>query len=453
MKITLTYLNGSRQGQTDEFSLPVIHLGRALESDVKLTDESSVDRVASRHHAEFRREGDNLVIYDMGSRNGTLVNGKKIECAFLSDGDRVELGSGGPAMLIRIILSETEDIDFLKNSRLFDSLDNETLKKVLAAGVLEVFPAESYIFRVDQPCEFLYVIKSGVVEVWRDSDADGELDVVSYLSTGDALSPAIILINNVVHQSAARVPEGAVVLKITRQAFKNLILTIPELALSVCTSLAQQLESTYKKLRTNSYRRLQGNLNFFDLATVIQTMMTARQSGVLTISGLEVGFARSGLWASSDDLVLPTAQIHFLDGNVVYTRCGLLNGEEAFFQLFQIEHRGSFTFQEGQPPQKTNAPLGTIHLPGFNLILEAVRLQDELKVLRDQLADPNTRYVALSSRLNWTEPEYPRAAQLVWDRLQQGASIAGLLGEVPFCDFAIYFVVAKLLETGQVRAF
>lgn len=451
MKITITHLNGSRQGQTEVFALPVLQVGRGLESDIRLDDESAIDRVASRRHAEFCREGNELVLYDLESRNGTLVNGKRIQRAVLMDNDRVELGVGGPAMRINILVSETEEIDFLQASRLFGALSTETLLKILSAGTIEVYPAGSYLFRVGQTCEYLYAIKSGVVEVWRDTNNDGNLDVATYLTIGDVISPAIILIEHISHQSAARIPEGAVLFKLTRAAFRQLILSIPELALSVCTALAQQLDSTYKKLRTHNYQQLQGNLNFFDLATVIQTLMTSRQTGVLSISSIEVGFARSGLWASSDEIVLPSATIHFVEGQVVYARCGVLNAEEAFFQLFQGEFQGSFTFQEGQST-KAPIPQGTITLSGFNLVLEAVRMQDELKELKKSLTDSHTRYVAVVSEFSWPEPIYGRAAQLIWEKLKSGTSIAQLQGEVPFCDFAIYFVISTLLNSGQIAS-
>jgi pSer/pThr/pTyr-binding forkhead associated (FHA) protein len=48
----------------------------------------------SRRHAEVRREGDAFVLRDLGSTNGTFVNGEEIgESHRLSPGDHIELGS------------------------------------------------------------------------------------------------------------------------------------------------------------------------------------------------------------------------------------------------------------------------------------------------------------------------------------------------------------------------
>jgi hypothetical protein len=63
-------------------------IGRSRECDVRLSDAN-----ASRRHAEVRRENDDYWIVDLGSTNGTELNGRRIERAKLSDGDTVTLGS------------------------------------------------------------------------------------------------------------------------------------------------------------------------------------------------------------------------------------------------------------------------------------------------------------------------------------------------------------------------
>ncbi len=48
-------------------------IGRSRESDIFLPDQW-----LSRHHAEIRREGDAYVLKDLGSKNGTMLNGESI---------------------------------------------------------------------------------------------------------------------------------------------------------------------------------------------------------------------------------------------------------------------------------------------------------------------------------------------------------------------------------------
>jgi pSer/pThr/pTyr-binding forkhead associated (FHA) protein len=61
--------------------------GRHGENDIVLRDSS-----VSRHHACFIKEGENLFITDKGSKNGTIVNGLKVESVRLEDGDVVRIG-------------------------------------------------------------------------------------------------------------------------------------------------------------------------------------------------------------------------------------------------------------------------------------------------------------------------------------------------------------------------
>jgi len=64
-------------------------LGRADESCLPgVFDDSKV----SRRHAEVRRQGQRVLVEDLGSRNGTFVNGEQVSSATLRDGDIVGVG-------------------------------------------------------------------------------------------------------------------------------------------------------------------------------------------------------------------------------------------------------------------------------------------------------------------------------------------------------------------------
>ena len=63
-------------------------LGRSREADVRISDVN-----ISRKHAEVRHEEDAYWIVDLGSLNGTIVNGKRVDRKRLRDGDRITLGS------------------------------------------------------------------------------------------------------------------------------------------------------------------------------------------------------------------------------------------------------------------------------------------------------------------------------------------------------------------------
>ncbi len=70
-------------------SQQVTRIGRGLDNDVVI----SGDKQVSRYHAEIRREGGTLVLYDLNSRNGTRVNGARVTKHRLRDGDQIQVGS------------------------------------------------------------------------------------------------------------------------------------------------------------------------------------------------------------------------------------------------------------------------------------------------------------------------------------------------------------------------
>jgi DNA-binding response OmpR family regulator len=80
-------------GSLQEFPLSAEHvtLGRAAECDIVLEG-----RLISRQHASIRRDGQNYILEDLGSHNGTTVNGRRIgEPWTLHDGDQIDLGGVG----------------------------------------------------------------------------------------------------------------------------------------------------------------------------------------------------------------------------------------------------------------------------------------------------------------------------------------------------------------------
>lgn len=66
---------------------PVTVIGRAQDSDLRLGDTG-----VSRRHAEIRFTATEVVLSDLGSTNGTLVNGRTVGTVALHDGDRIEVG-------------------------------------------------------------------------------------------------------------------------------------------------------------------------------------------------------------------------------------------------------------------------------------------------------------------------------------------------------------------------
>jgi hypothetical protein len=78
---------GMETGSTYDLQTPVTMLGRGTDCDLRMVDPG-----VSRHHAELRIEDAQVVLVDLGSTNGTLVNGQPVRRVVLTDGTNVTLG-------------------------------------------------------------------------------------------------------------------------------------------------------------------------------------------------------------------------------------------------------------------------------------------------------------------------------------------------------------------------
>ena len=65
----------------------VVTVGRHPDSDIFLDDIT-----VSRRHAEFRRDANRFWVHDVGSLNGTYVNGERAEDQLINTGDEVQIG-------------------------------------------------------------------------------------------------------------------------------------------------------------------------------------------------------------------------------------------------------------------------------------------------------------------------------------------------------------------------
>lgn len=100
MKVVVDIVAGARAGQrlTLDSARP-IRFGRAPDNDVAFDAER--DRGASGRHAELRRDGDLLWLYDLGSANGTRLQGQSVAKAAVPPGAEIEFGAGGPRVRVQ----------------------------------------------------------------------------------------------------------------------------------------------------------------------------------------------------------------------------------------------------------------------------------------------------------------------------------------------------------------
>ncbi|WP_457205013.1 FHA domain-containing protein [Nocardioides sp. P5_C9_2] len=83
----LVVQRGPSAGSRFLLDTDLVGAGRHPDSEIFLDDVT-----VSRRHAEFRRNGNEFTVSDVGSLNGTYVNRDRIDSVRLTDGDEVQIG-------------------------------------------------------------------------------------------------------------------------------------------------------------------------------------------------------------------------------------------------------------------------------------------------------------------------------------------------------------------------
>lgn len=148
----------------------MIIIGRSQDCQVVIDD-----RQASRHHARIRQTEDGYVLDDLGSKNGTFVNGQPVtDSVVLKDGD--EIGIAFAARLAFVDAGATAPLLFNEEPGPQLRMDTEA-KRIWVAGKELDPPLSLAQYRL---LELLYTHRGRVVSreevvsaVWAEEEAEG----------------------------------------------------------------------------------------------------------------------------------------------------------------------------------------------------------------------------------------------------------------------------------------
>ena len=112
MRVVIDHVAGTRRGHRQEFPAGTrIRFGRHPECEVSFDPQRDID--ASSRHAELRTVDAGWVLVDLGSSNGTYVEGRRITEAPVARGAPVSIdfGPGGPR--VRLFVGDDGEIEAL----------------------------------------------------------------------------------------------------------------------------------------------------------------------------------------------------------------------------------------------------------------------------------------------------------------------------------------------------
>src|SRR3954447_18387841 len=151
----LRFISGKYQG--GEFPLPSnreIVVGRSSELDMVLVED-----MVSRRHAKIIVADDQIFIQDLGSTNGTFVNGEKIKRAKLSEGDRILIGTS----IIKLVAADPSSTAASPQKMEAQAKSRPTQARTMSGSIDEVpLPDLMQLFSTSK--------KSGVLVVRTEED-------------------------------------------------------------------------------------------------------------------------------------------------------------------------------------------------------------------------------------------------------------------------------------------
>ena len=133
----LKFISGKYQG--GEFPLKgdkQLIIGRSSELDIVLVED-----MVSRKHAKITLAGGKITIEDLGSTNGTFVNGEKVKTSRLKEGDRILVGTS----ILKLVKAganapELADAQVKQNLEQVAAVQSQRQTKTAMTGKIEEVP-------------------------------------------------------------------------------------------------------------------------------------------------------------------------------------------------------------------------------------------------------------------------------------------------------------------------
>jgi two-component system, cell cycle response regulator len=135
----LIVLAGNSVGEMYKISKSETVIGRGSQADIHVVDDG-----ISRRHAMIVHKGEEVLVRDLGSTNGTYCNGERISEHVLSDGDKIQVGS-------------TTILKFTFHDSLDESFQRQMYESALRDGLTKIFNKKYFLDRLDS--EFAYAVR------------------------------------------------------------------------------------------------------------------------------------------------------------------------------------------------------------------------------------------------------------------------------------------------------
>lgn len=129
LQVSLLRLNGPSKGTPHRMHGDILRIGR--DPNNELVVEGPEASIASSRHAEIRRTGNSFQLKDLGSTNGTYLDGQRVSEASIQNHSLVSLGPGGAEFQFEVDLQTEERLsETIRVASLPEQLSAQPVGKV-----------------------------------------------------------------------------------------------------------------------------------------------------------------------------------------------------------------------------------------------------------------------------------------------------------------------------------
>lgn len=248
--------------------------------------------------------------------------------------------------------AEVMSADNLMSKPFLDQMPAKVAKVFRDRATPMRFAAGSVVLEANVTSSHFHVIVKGLIRI-ANRGADERILELSVLRKGDCFGEMSILTGAPTSNQVDAVEE-CLTIAISRDDFHKLISEYPVLSVLLYRMLSKRIKANNQKLAQLMTPGLSGDLQLFAFVELLQTIMTARMSGTLTI-----------------DLLQLKARFGFVEGGLMHGSMGNLVGTDALDEVLRWKN-GSFRFLTEEPSQVPN-----IAGENMSILLEALRRMDE----------------------------------------------------------------------------
>jgi CRP/FNR family transcriptional regulator, cyclic AMP receptor protein len=217
-------------------------IGRQTDKDLVISDAR-----VSRNHAVIQMDGKDFLLVDAGSKQGSFVNGEKVERHRLQPNDRVEFGAkGGPYIVFNPTsvkkVEEAKEVTATSRVSIFSKLSPNDVQELSKVVSEKKYSPDTAIFFQGEPSDSLYMVLKGSVKVTEKS-TEGHEKILDILGAGEIFGEFAMLDG---HPRSATVTtcEPTELGTISYKDFREFVSTRPEILWKVTAALCERIRKT-----------------------------------------------------------------------------------------------------------------------------------------------------------------------------------------------------------------